>query len=171
VNLDDPLYKQRELVSSWTGERKGFGDYINFATVQMRKKHQAGDETQDEVRIDRKNFNSEGKPSSCSTAGRRFRPPPVDELRIPDHLELLRRQEVVQPWKKATRRGQPGASLPEAERWICSRSRRHRDGRGSVHHGEALLQAGDTEQVKTVTLNASKGQLSEKIDFHPPRTP
>jgi len=26
----------------------------------MRKKHQAGDETQDEVRIDRKNFNSEG---------------------------------------------------------------------------------------------------------------
>jgi len=42
---------------------------------------------------------------------------------------------------------------------------RHRDGRRSVHHGEALYKLGDTEQVKTVTLNASKGQLSEKIDF------
>ena len=61
VNLDDPLYKQRELVVMVDGmNAKDFGDYINFATVQMRKKHQAGDETQDEVRIDRANFNKEG---------------------------------------------------------------------------------------------------------------
>ena len=61
VNLDDPLYKQRELVVFVDGmNAKDFGDYINFATVQMRKKHQAEDETQDEVRIDRKNFSSEG---------------------------------------------------------------------------------------------------------------
>ena len=44
VNLDDPLYKQRELVVFVDGmNAKDFGDYVNFATVQMRKHHLAVD--------------------------------------------------------------------------------------------------------------------------------
>src|SRR6185295_10155630 len=45
VNLDDPLYKQRELAVFVDGmNAKDFGDYINFATVQLRKKHEGGQE-------------------------------------------------------------------------------------------------------------------------------
>lgn len=61
VNLDDALFKQRELVAFVDGSNAtDFGSYINFATLTMKKRHQNGDITNDEVRIDRKNFNKEG---------------------------------------------------------------------------------------------------------------
>jgi hypothetical protein len=61
VNLDDPLYKQREVVCFIDGEiSQDFDKFINYVTVSMRKKHPGGDITTDEVRVDRKNFNSEG---------------------------------------------------------------------------------------------------------------
>lgn len=61
VNLDDPLYRQREIVAFVDGmNAEDFGEYINFVSVQMRKKHEEGEETHDEVRIDRDNFNDEG---------------------------------------------------------------------------------------------------------------
>ena len=44
VNLDDPLYKQRELVCFIDGEiSQDFNKYINYVTVSMRKKHPGGD--------------------------------------------------------------------------------------------------------------------------------
>ena len=61
VNLDDPLYRQREIVAMVDGfNAEDFGKYINFVNVRMEKKHQNGKVTQDEVRIDRNNFNREG---------------------------------------------------------------------------------------------------------------
>lgn len=61
VNLDDPLYKQREIVAMVDGMNStDFGQYVNFVTLSLQKKHESGDLTNDEVRIDRKNFNSEG---------------------------------------------------------------------------------------------------------------
>lgn len=61
INLDDPLYRQRELVASLDGmNATDFGSYINFVNVTMRKKHQNGDVTTDEVKIDRQNFNQTG---------------------------------------------------------------------------------------------------------------
>ena len=61
VNLDDPLYVQREIVAFLDGANAGdFDKYINTVNVTMRKKHEGGQETHDEVRVDRKNFNSEG---------------------------------------------------------------------------------------------------------------
>jgi hypothetical protein len=61
VNLDDALFKQRELVAFVDGANAtDFGSYINFVTLAMKKKHQNGDITNDEVRIDRNNFNKEG---------------------------------------------------------------------------------------------------------------
>jgi hypothetical protein len=61
VNLDDPLYKQREIVAMVDGmNATDFGQYVNFVTLSLQKKHQSGDLTNDEVRIDRKNFNAEG---------------------------------------------------------------------------------------------------------------
>ncbi|WP_394750116.1 hypothetical protein [Spongiimicrobium salis] len=58
VNLDDPLYKQREILAFIDGMNTAdFGQYINFVNVLVQKKHQNGDITQREIRIDRKNFN------------------------------------------------------------------------------------------------------------------
>jgi hypothetical protein len=60
VNLDDPLYKQREIVAFVTGaDAADFDKYIAFASVEMRKHHQSGDDTFGHVRIDRKSFNDE----------------------------------------------------------------------------------------------------------------
>jgi len=57
VNLDDPLFKQREIVAMVDGFNfNDFGKYINFVSVKMKKTHQNGDITWDEVRIDRENF-------------------------------------------------------------------------------------------------------------------
>ncbi len=61
VNLDDPLYKQREIVAMVDGmNATDFGQYVNFVTLSLQKKHENGELTNDEVRIDRKNFNKEG---------------------------------------------------------------------------------------------------------------
>lgn len=60
VNLDNPLYKQREIVAFVDGmNAEDFGEYINFVTVNMVKEHEEGAISQDEIRIDRNNFNQE----------------------------------------------------------------------------------------------------------------
>ena len=57
-NLDDPLYKQREILAFVDGANlNDFGQFINYVSVLLKKKHQSGDITQREIRIDRKNFN------------------------------------------------------------------------------------------------------------------
>ncbi len=61
ANLDDPLYKQREIEVYVDGvNSRDFDQFINFVTVQLRKEHESGDLTLQEVRIDRRNFNAEG---------------------------------------------------------------------------------------------------------------
>jgi hypothetical protein len=61
VNLWSPLYQQRELAVYVDGANAGdFGQYVNFVTVRLHKKHAAGAITDDEVIIDRNNFNKEG---------------------------------------------------------------------------------------------------------------
>jgi hypothetical protein len=61
VNLDDPLYVQRELTAFLDGANAGdFDKYINTVNVSMRKTHGGGAQTIDEVRVDRRNFNAEG---------------------------------------------------------------------------------------------------------------
>ncbi len=61
INLDDPLYKQREIVAFLDGLNfEDFGKYINYVNVIMKKKHEEGEITIDEVRIDRNNFNASG---------------------------------------------------------------------------------------------------------------
>jgi hypothetical protein len=60
VNLDDPLYKQREIAATLDINAEDFGQYINFVSLRLRKKHEGGELTDDEIRIDRKTFNQEG---------------------------------------------------------------------------------------------------------------
>ena len=61
TNLDDPVFKQREILTLIDGLNvNDFDKYINYGTVQLRKKHESGEYTYDEVRVTRKNFNEEG---------------------------------------------------------------------------------------------------------------
>jgi hypothetical protein len=61
INLDDPVYRQREIFAFIDGyNANDFGQFINFVNVRMLKKHQGGDVTNDEVKIDRFNFNKQG---------------------------------------------------------------------------------------------------------------
>jgi hypothetical protein len=61
VNLSSPLYQQREVVVYVDGASlSDFGQYVNFVTVRLHKRHAGGQVTDDEVLIDRNNFNKEG---------------------------------------------------------------------------------------------------------------
>jgi hypothetical protein len=61
VNLDDPLYVQRELTAYVDGANAAdFDKYINAVSVTMRKTHAKGATTTDELRVDRKSINAEG---------------------------------------------------------------------------------------------------------------
>jgi hypothetical protein len=61
VNLDDPMYKQREIYLSIDGlNADQFGKYVNFVTVSMKKEHGDEDATVDEQRIAQKDFASTG---------------------------------------------------------------------------------------------------------------
>ncbi len=61
VNLDDKVFKQREILALIDGlNESDFDKYINYGTAQLRKKHENDEYTYKEVRITRKNFNQEG---------------------------------------------------------------------------------------------------------------
>jgi hypothetical protein len=57
VNLDDPMFKQREIVAVLDGFNfDDFGKYINYVNLKLKKTHQNGEITMDELRIDRDHF-------------------------------------------------------------------------------------------------------------------
>jgi len=56
VNLDDPLMKQREILVTLGLENSDDFKHVNFVNVVMKKQHQNGETTLDEIRIDRKKF-------------------------------------------------------------------------------------------------------------------
>ncbi|GGD11452.1 hypothetical protein [Hyunsoonleella pacifica] len=61
VNLNDPVFKQRQLLAVIDGfNQDNFSQFINYASLQIKKTHQSGKTTFDEVRVTRKNFNDEG---------------------------------------------------------------------------------------------------------------
>ncbi|MGE5178781.1 MAG: hypothetical protein ACM3PF_06805 [Bacteroidota bacterium] len=172
VNLDDPLYKQRELVVMVDGmDAKDFGDYINFATVQMKKTHQAGDPTQDEVRIDRKNFNSEGNAFKLlygwnnDTDRRQWM-----NYEYQTTWSFFGGKEVQTPWTKANA-GAIDLAPPFQKRSVDLQADPDAITQAGVRSitVKIFYNLGDAEQVKQVTLNATKGQLSDHIDFILPK--
>lgn len=60
VNLDDPLMRQREINATLGGINAEDFEYINFVNVIIQKEHQNGQESIDEVKIDRSQFNQTG---------------------------------------------------------------------------------------------------------------
>ncbi|MEN1783497.1 MAG: hypothetical protein AAGF77_00020 [Bacteroidota bacterium] len=60
VNTDDPLMKQREVNASLGGTNASDFEHVNFVNVVMRKAHGNGEETVQELKIDKNEFNSNG---------------------------------------------------------------------------------------------------------------
>lgn len=61
VQLDDPLYVQREVQVSIDGlNADHFGQFVNFVSVLLRKKHRNGQVTMKEVTVRRQDFNERG---------------------------------------------------------------------------------------------------------------
>ncbi|XLS29589.1 hypothetical protein ACJD0Z_01930 [Flavobacteriaceae bacterium M23B6Z8] len=61
VNLDDPVFKQRQLLAVIDGlNQENFAEFVNYASLQIKKNHASGETSFDEVRVTRQNFNEEG---------------------------------------------------------------------------------------------------------------
>ncbi|MFD0861687.1 hypothetical protein ACFQ1M_05680 [Sungkyunkwania multivorans] len=60
INADDPLMKQREINATLGGINADDFKHVNFVNVIMRKKHENGQETVDEIKIDKSAFNTSG---------------------------------------------------------------------------------------------------------------
>src|SRR5690606_11116022 len=56
VNTDDPLMKQRQINAALGGINADDFNHVNFVNVLMRKKHENGQETVDEIKIDKSAF-------------------------------------------------------------------------------------------------------------------
>jgi hypothetical protein len=168
VNLDDPLYKQRELVVFVDGmNAKDFGDYVNFATVQMRKKHGAGEESQDEVRIDRVNFNKEGNNFKLLYGWKSD----TDRRKWMDYeyqttWSFFGGKEMQVPWKRANA-GAINLAPPFQKHSVDLQADPEEIAKAGVRSITVKIYytQGGVEQVKQTTLNVAKGQLSDRIDF------
>jgi hypothetical protein len=168
VNLDDPLYKQRDLAVFVDGmNANDFGDYINFATVQLRKKHQGGQESQDEVRIDRKNFSAEGNTFKLLYGWKND----TDRQAWMNYeyqttWNFFGGTELQTPWRKASA-GAIGLSPPFRKASVDLQADPDLIAQAGVRliTVKIYYKLGGTEQVKQVSLNTSKGQLSDRVDF------
>ncbi len=67
VTIDDPVFKQREILVTLDGQdTTTFTKYLNFVTVKMKKQHQSGDITSDEIVITPEAFNTSGNSFSLN---------------------------------------------------------------------------------------------------------
>jgi hypothetical protein len=172
VNLDDPLFRQRELVVFLDGlNSTDFGKYINFVSVLMRKRHGEGAETTDEVRIDRNNFNKEGNAFKLLYGWKGD----TDRRKWLDYeyhpvWSFFGGRTVEEPWRKASA-GAINVAPPFTRRIVELQA----DPKTLTDAGVRSITVkvyyglGGVEQVKQVTLNAAKGPLSEPVEFMSPQ--
>lgn len=171
INMDDPLFRQREIVAMVDGvNAQDFGQFVNFVNVQMRKTHAGGEVTNDEVRVDRNNFNKEGNNFKLLYGwnGDEDRSKWL-EYEVQATWSLFGGKTVVEPWRKSTN-GAINLSPPYRRRTI------------TIDGTPETLQAADVravtvqlfydvagaEQTKQVTLNVAKGQGGEKVEILTP---
>jgi hypothetical protein len=170
VNLADPLFIQREIVASVDVSARDFGDYVNWVTVQMRKRHAGGAETLDEVHVDRANFNSAGNAFKLlygwkgDNDRRRW-----FDYEVQERWSFFGGAEVVVPWR-ATNSGKLNLTPPYQKRGVTVEADPDRIAAAGVRLVTVKLfyrpgPDGSPEKVKQVTLNPAKAQLSERIEF------
>ena len=171
VNLDDPLYRQREIVAFVDGlNAEDFGEYINFVSVQLRKRHEGGDETYDEVRIDRNNFNREGNAFKLlygwkeDNDRRRWM-----QYDVQTKWSFFGGSEVDVAWNPSTS-GAVNLAPPYQRREVTLEADPDMLAEAEVRSitVELFYQLGGEERSRRVTLNPADEQLSEKVEFLAP---
>jgi hypothetical protein len=168
VNLDDPLFRQRELVVFLDGlNAQDFGQFVNFVTVHMKKRHAGGDLTDDEVRIDRNNFNQAGNNFKLlygwkgDNDRRRWA-----EYEYQTQWSFFGGRTVQEAWRPATA-GAINVAPPYQRRVVDLQADPSAVAAAGVRSItiKIFYDLGGAERVKQVTLNAANGQLSDKVEF------
>jgi len=168
VNLDDPLFRQREIVAFIDGlNARDFDKYINFVSLVLEKKHNSTDVTQDEVRIDRNNFSTEGNNFKLlygwkNDADRRQ----WLEYRYKTHWSFFGGQTIESEWSQTT--SQALDLVPPFQRRIVDleadpeliRAAGVRSIMVNIYYN-----TGNSEQMKQITLNTGKNEYSARMEF------
>ena len=167
VNLWSPLYQQREVVVYVDGANiNDFGQYVNFVTVRLRKKHAGGAITDDEVLIDRNNFNKENNRFKLlygwkgDDDRRRWM-----EYEYQTVWSLFGGKTVEMPVQKSTAQAIPVVA-PYERRLVEVRADGAELAKAEVRSVNVKLfyDLGGTPQVKQATLDPAKPQSSQ-IEF------
>jgi hypothetical protein len=170
VNLDDPLYRQREIVAFVDGLSAGnFGEYVNFVDVQMRKVHAGGAQTLDEVRIDRNNFNREGNAFTLLYGWKND-----DERNRQAWLNYEYKtlwsffggSQVEGPWQRADA-GTINLVPPYQKRVVAVEADPARLAEAQVRSITVKIyyRLGEREMVRQVSLNPARNMLSVPVEF------
>jgi hypothetical protein len=168
VNLDDPLFVQREIAAFIDGMNAlDFGQYINFVNLRMKKTHEGGDITNQEIRIDRNNFNKEGNNFRMLYGWKSDK----DRKKWMDYeyeteWSFFGGQSVKMPVQKSSS-GAINLAPPYQKRTVEFQADANTLSTNAVRlvTVKVFYELGGKELTKQVTLNPSKGQLSEKVDF------
>ena len=171
VNLDDPLYKQRDVVAYVDGDLNAtdFGRYVNYITVQLRKTHAKGDVTDEQVRIDRTSFTGAGNSFKMLYGWKEDN----DRRRWLEYeyrtvWSFFGGKQVELPWRKAQ-----DASIPLAPPYLrrvvevdIAPDLVEKEGLRAVTV-KVFYDLGGGEQVKQMTLNTFRkdSPLSGQIEF------
>ncbi len=168
VNLDDPLYTQRELTAFVDGmNAQDFGQFINFVNVRLKKTHQSGAITNQEVRIDRNNFNRDGNNFKMVYGWKGDN----DRRRWMDYeyeveWSFFGGQNVSVPLQRSTS-GAINLAPPIQKRTVEFQADPTIVSSNSIRLITVKLfyNVNGVEQTKMVTLNPARNQLSERVDF------
>jgi hypothetical protein len=168
VNLDDPLYIQRELIAMVDGMNStDFGQFVNFVNVRLKKNHEAGAITNQEVRIDRNNFNKEGNNFRMvyGWKGDNDRKKWMD-YEYEAEWSFFGGQSVKSPITKSAS-GAISLTPPYQRRIVEFQADQAALTAANVRLVTVIVyyKLGATELKKQVTLNPAKGLLSEKAEF------
>jgi hypothetical protein len=167
VNLWSPLYQQREVVVYVDGANVAdFGQYVNFVTVRLHKKHEGGAITDDEVLIDRNNFNKENNRFKLlygwkGDNDRRH----WMEYEYQTVWSLFGGKTVETPMQKATAQAIPVVA-PYERRLVEVRANADDLAKAEVRsvNVKIFYDLGGSPQVKQATLDPAKPQTSQ-IEF------
>ena len=167
-NMDDPLYRQREISVFLDGLNSAdFDQYVNFVTVQMRKIHAGGDQTTDEVRIDRNNFNSAGNAFKMLYGWKGD----DDRRRWLDYEYRTKwsfhgGHEMEQDWRESIFAAL-NVAPPMERRIVELEADPDLVGDAGIRAitVEIFYQVGEEERSERATLSPSKERLSERVEY------
>jgi len=168
VNLDDPMFKQREIVAILDGFNfDDFGKYINYVNLKMKKTHQNGDVTVDEVRIDRENFlkSANNFKLMYGWKGDNDRTKWFD-YDIQTQWSFFGGNEISTDWKKVNT-NIINLAAPYVLKTIDLESDPEliKENKVRMINVKIYYKVGDSEQVKQVALLPYKEQYSETVDI------